>query len=622
MHWRLSAFTAVLSLAIGGWLAPTGPAGYGTDTDDPQRRLALADAPAPLGPGNGTPLPSVGPVTLSWALPEGATQYQLQVIPFAGDGPSANLIRNAEPSFTVPAPVLGQGPYLLLPGMSYTWRVRATDVSVGVDENDPSWGPWSDSWTFITPPPDSAAIRPSQPAPGGTVTLLTPSLVWTDPNPSIFYYEVQLSEDPSFNTDPATATSSVYWNLVHAGESQPLRSWTVPVRASLTLGKQYHWRVRPRVQGDGMPVPWGITAMFTSSTGPAPDLGITSLTSSARDILPGGTVQLQYSVMNTGPGGSRLADVHAVLSPDVIITRTDTDLGSVGSVPVLSPSQTVMNLSASVVVPATTSPGSYYLGLFVDWGGANPGDQNSLNNGIANTLNVVTQCPGAQVPQADRSCGFPPAAAGTETPVPTATPRCAPGTVEDIEFQCSTPTPVTTPTFTPTATPTATAQPAPAETNTPTPTGTPTPTVTPTLTPTTPSGGTETPTITPTTSPATATATLTASPTLTPTTVSGSTATPTSTVTSPPSATSTGTATGTPTATSTATTGPTQTPTPSATPTGTATPTRTATATPTLVPQRAAMTAQQGQEGAAAGWLSGVQSFLSGLLGLLGAWFH
>ncbi len=69
----------------------------------------------------------MGPITLVFDLPAGTTQYHLQVIPFKGDGPGANLIRNAESSFTLQPPTLGVGPYVMLPGLTYTWRLRATD---------------------------------------------------------------------------------------------------------------------------------------------------------------------------------------------------------------------------------------------------------------------------------------------------------------------------------------------------------------------------------------------------------------------------------------------------------------------------------------------------------------
>jgi hypothetical protein len=75
-----------------------------------------------------------------------------------------------------------------------------------------------------------------------------PTISWKDSNVNNFYYEVQLSQDRTFNADPATATEAVYWNLVHGGESNPLNSWTVPSGFGLEKGQTYYARVRTRVQ--------------------------------------------------------------------------------------------------------------------------------------------------------------------------------------------------------------------------------------------------------------------------------------------------------------------------------------------------------------------------------------
>ena len=66
-------------------------------------------------------------------------------------------------------------------------------------------------------------------------------------------------DDP---TNPATAIASVYWNLVHGGETNPLNSWTVPEGFGLNAQSTYYWRVRPRVQGDGTEVAWSTTWTF------------------------------------------------------------------------------------------------------------------------------------------------------------------------------------------------------------------------------------------------------------------------------------------------------------------------------------------------------------------------
>lgn len=110
----------------------------------------------------------------------------------------------------------------------------------------------------------STGITPLTPANGNTVTSKTPGLMFTNTNNSVFYYQVQLSKDASFNEDPATATAMVYSSLIHGGVSVPRRTYSVPTSAPLEDKTTYYWRVRPRVQGDGTQVEW--TALFTFKT--------------------------------------------------------------------------------------------------------------------------------------------------------------------------------------------------------------------------------------------------------------------------------------------------------------------------------------------------------------------
>jgi len=216
--------------------------------------------PVLIGPADKS-VQSLGPL-LQWTNPAGTTQYQIQVIPSRNDGPGINLIRNADSSgYQVMAPVLGAGNYVMLPGMSYTWRVRTTQATTAVEENDPSWGPWS-SRNFMTAPPSSAGVRVVSPATGGRVESLTPVLTWDNTAREVFYYEVQVSKDPAFNTDPQTATASVYMNLIHGGQSTPQDSYAIPTAFPLEPATTYSWHVRPRVQGDGTPVAWSTTWTF------------------------------------------------------------------------------------------------------------------------------------------------------------------------------------------------------------------------------------------------------------------------------------------------------------------------------------------------------------------------
>ena len=236
-----------------------------TSTPQPTATPAPTASPEPsLGqpglasPPNGSALGDFNP-TLSWTLPQGATQYHLVVTPANNDGPGISIIGNAVSSFSIPPPPQWYG---LLPDMGYTWMVRVTDASVSVGVGDPSWGPWSEAASFHTPKVSSGAISEVAPAEGTTVDTLTPTLQWRNSNPNLFYYEVQVSKDSSFNTNPATATAMVYWELRHGGVTNPPNSYTVPSAFPLEPNTRYFWRVRPRVQGDGTPVDWSKSFSF------------------------------------------------------------------------------------------------------------------------------------------------------------------------------------------------------------------------------------------------------------------------------------------------------------------------------------------------------------------------
>lgn len=219
-------------------------------------------APQLTAPASGTRFDTMGPYQLTWQNPAGATQYHLQVRPANDDGPGVNLIVSdaatvAAAAFTLQPPVFGAGPYVLLPDMTYTWRVRVSNATTAIDENDASWGPWASS-TFRTPArpwecTGCGPLPPITPRDGEVLASTAPVRVqWQNVHPAVFYYEVQVSTDPEFRTG-ADARATVWWNLIHGGISTPPDSWVTP---PLEPGKGYHWRIRPRIQGDGTPAAW------------------------------------------------------------------------------------------------------------------------------------------------------------------------------------------------------------------------------------------------------------------------------------------------------------------------------------------------------------------------------
>jgi len=217
--------------------------------------IASASPPALLQPGEGTVLDSFGQL-LRWDNPPGSTQVEVQVLPAGDDGPGVDLILNAtDGRLDIPPPPRWYG---LLPDMGYTWRVRGATADVSLTPDDSRWGVWAERH-FRTPKVSAQSISLASPE-----AATAPILRWRDSRPDVFYYEVQLSSDATFNQDPATATTSVYSSIIHGGVTDPPDSYQAP---SLQPGTRYYWRVRPRVQGDGTPVDWAAAAVFTT---PAP----------------------------------------------------------------------------------------------------------------------------------------------------------------------------------------------------------------------------------------------------------------------------------------------------------------------------------------------------------------
>lgn len=249
----------LISLAVSLTLASTG-ANYPPPRPKgelPGAGLAAPSAPTLSGPSDGSTLTSFSP-TLTWRNPTGVTQIHVQVAPANNDGPGVDLhLGSAETSLTVPAPPQWYG---LLPDLTYTWRARVSNAAGFAGLTDGSWSPWAER-RFRTPRVTSGGIGAVSPAPGATGVSRTPALQWSSNRSDLYYYEVQLSRDPSFQTDPAKATAAVYWVLLHGGVTNPTNSFT---GVQLEPGSTYFWRVRPRVQGDGRPVAWTDPFSFTT----------------------------------------------------------------------------------------------------------------------------------------------------------------------------------------------------------------------------------------------------------------------------------------------------------------------------------------------------------------------
>ncbi|GEM_PF-2188947 len=240
---------------------PPGTRGHGDTTVEWGKwaDLAIATPPVSTAPTLQTPADraqlTAMTTTLTWSNPSSTTQVHVRVTPANSDGPGVNLILGATTSLRIPPPPEWYG---LLPGMSYSWKTRASAAPTALDENSLLWGPWSEDRSFRTPVRDSTRLTPVSPSDGGIVTTAPQVLQWNNGDPDIFYYEVQVSPDQQFGAGGPVA--SVWHNLVHGGlPNRPPNSWDTP---ALAPGTTYFWRVRPRVQGDGTSVAWGPTRSF------------------------------------------------------------------------------------------------------------------------------------------------------------------------------------------------------------------------------------------------------------------------------------------------------------------------------------------------------------------------
>ena len=157
---------------------------------------------------------------LQWTQPPRTTWFQVQVIPFNEDGPGINLVigdgaQVDAAQYQVLGPNFGSADpnYVMLPGMTYLWRVRTSTVLTNPTEAD--WSAWAVS-SFKTPPASSSTITRVSPPYFGEVSTLTPTLTWANSNPAVFYYEVQVSRDFEFGPN-----AFLYSEYVHGGASTP-----------------------------------------------------------------------------------------------------------------------------------------------------------------------------------------------------------------------------------------------------------------------------------------------------------------------------------------------------------------------------------------------------------------
>ena len=191
----------------------------------------------------------------NWLLPPDAAQVHFQMAPTTTDGPGVDVILDASANFRLSAPRREIGPFVLLPGENYVWRIRTTSLTGAVGPNDPVWGAWV-ARSLSTVVASANTINAGWPLDGSTVETLQPTLEWKDSNEAVFYYDVQVSDSATFSREKLHFEA-----LVHGGLSRPINSVSIPESSSLDSGRTYYWRVRPHMPTDDSAA-WGSAFSF------------------------------------------------------------------------------------------------------------------------------------------------------------------------------------------------------------------------------------------------------------------------------------------------------------------------------------------------------------------------
>lgn len=121
------------------------------------------------------------------------------------------------------------------------------------------------------------------------------------------------------------------------------------------------------------------------SVAPA-DLVMTSVGTPATNLVKGGAVSVTYTVKNLGSNGASAFYIGLYLSTDSTITTTDKLLGTVYMKNGLAGGASFGG-TVSLIIPGSTTPGSYFLGAYSDFSNKVP-EGNETNNGLAMTTAI------------------------------------------------------------------------------------------------------------------------------------------------------------------------------------------------------------------------------------------
>lgn len=196
-------------------------------------------------------------------------------------------------------------------------------------------------------PPAACGSIPQQTVSVGETGTVT--ACFTDPNEDMLSLAATSS-------DPGVATASA------AGDVVTVQGVT-PGTASVTV-----------TAAD----PGGLEAQQTFSVmvvGVA-DLLFTEVTPRSLTVSPGDTARAAFTVRNDGSAASGETPARLFQSEDATITTSDTELGVLGNLPALEPSEE-FSFNVGVIIPPSFPEGTLYVGVCLD---PVPGESDTTNN--------------------------------------------------------------------------------------------------------------------------------------------------------------------------------------------------------------------------------------------------
>lgn len=146
---------------------------------------------------------------------------------------------------------------------------------------------------------------------------------------------------------------------------------------SQTVNNTWYLAVRDLASVDtGRIDSWNLTIYYHI---PQPDLTVTSVTANPTAIYNGSTTSVSFTVANQGEAASNILANEIRLSTDTVINTSDPLLAN-SNMSSISAGSSRTN-TATVTIPASTTPGTYYIGIIADAGNLNAESSETNNTG-------------------------------------------------------------------------------------------------------------------------------------------------------------------------------------------------------------------------------------------------